>query len=44
MWILKFAFIFFGVVYELIHYIVTNIYSVITRKVSDLYKLHKSSA
>lgn len=45
MWLLKFTFIALGVVYELVHYAVTNLYNGVSRKVSAyLYKPNKGHA
>lgn len=45
MWILKFMFIVLGVVYELLHYVTTNAYNAISKKISGyFYRPNKSHA
>ena len=45
MWLIKFTFIVFGVIYELLHYVVTNIYHAINKKISTyIYKTNKGQA
>ncbi len=45
MWLIKFTFIVFGVIYELLHYVVTNSYHAINKKISTyFYKTNKGQA
>jgi hypothetical protein len=45
MWLLKFTFILFGVVYELLHYVVTNTYNALSKRISTyFYKANKGQA
>ncbi len=37
MWVIKFTFILFGVIYELLHYILTNTYNTINKRISDYF-------
>ncbi len=42
MWVIKFTFIVVGVIYELLHYIVTNMYNTINKRISDyLYRTNR---
>ncbi len=44
MWILKFTFILLGVIYELLHYVFTGIYNVVSKKIAGyLFKLNKGN-
>ena len=45
MWLIKFTFIMFGVIYELLHYVVSNGYNAINKKISTyFYKTNKGQA
>ena len=37
MWLIKFTFIVFGVIYELLHYVVTNTYNTINKRLSNYF-------
>ena len=37
MWLIKFTFIVFGVIYELLHYVVTNTYNTINKRISNYF-------
>ncbi len=45
MWLLKFTFIVLGVLYELSHYVVTNVYNGISKRLSAyFYRPNKGQA
>jgi hypothetical protein len=45
MWVIKFTFILFGVIYELLHYVVKNIYNALSKRIfTYFYKTNKGQA